>query len=90
VIASLAGDGIAIAVASATAASNALLRDGPAAALAYQREFARRARWPLVFAEILRAVAEAPAWARPVARLAQMHPSMLAWGAHATRIAEAA
>jgi len=90
VIASLAGDGIAIAVASATAASNALLRDGPEAAPAYQREFARRARRPLAFAEILRAVAETPAWARPVARLVHMRPTMLAWGAHATRIATAA
>ena len=90
VIASLAGDGIAIAVASATAASNALLRGGPEAAPAYQREFARRARWPLAFAEILRAVAETPTWARPVARLVHMRPSMLAWGAHATRIATAA
>jgi menaquinone-9 beta-reductase len=90
VIASLAGDGIAIAVASATAASNTLLRKGPDAAPAYQREFARRARWPLAFAEILRAVAETPAWARPVARLVHMRPSILAWGAHATRIATAA
>jgi len=90
VIASLAGDGIAIAAASATAASNALLRGGPDAAVAYQRDFARRARWPLAFAELLRAVAETPAWARPVARLVNMRPSMLAWGAHATRIATAA
>jgi len=89
VIASLAGDGIAIAIASATFASNALLRDGPAAAPAYQRDFARRARWPLAFGELLRGVAESPAWARPAARLISMRPSLLAWGAQATRIAAA-
>jgi flavin-dependent dehydrogenase len=87
VIASLAGDGIAIAVASATAAAMALLEGGPAAAPAYQRDFARRARYPLAFAEMLRMVAESPAWARPAARVLSARPSVLAWGARATRIA---
>jgi len=87
VIASLAGDGIGIAIASATAASKALLKGGPAAAAAYQREFARRARRPLACAELLRAVAESPAWSRPIARMLSVHPQVLAWGATATRIA---
>jgi len=90
VIASLAGDGIAIAIASATAAAHALLRGGPAAAPAFQRDFARAARWPLAFAETLRCIAETPGWARPVARMVAMRPDMLAWGARATRIAAAA
>jgi hypothetical protein len=90
VIASLAGDGIAIAIASAMAASRALLRGGPAAAPAYQRDFARRARAPLALAEMLRMVAERPGWARPVARLLSLHPQALAWGANATRIGAAA
>ena len=87
VIASLAGDGIAIALASATAASDALLRGGPAAAPAYQRDFARRAQRPLAFAEILRAVAERPAWARTISHLVKLRPGLLALGATATRIA---
>jgi len=87
VIASLAGDGIGIAVASATAASNAFLKGGPAAATAYQRDFARRARRPLACAELLRAIAESPAWSRPIARMLSIRPQILAWGATATRIA---
>ena len=87
VIASLAGDGIGIAVASATAASEALLQRGPAAAPAYQRDFARSARRPLAVAELLRAVAERPAWAGPIAHMLSVRPSILGLGASATRIA---
>jgi len=87
VIASLAGDGIGIAIASATAASDALLSGGPAAAPVYQRDFARRARRPLAVAELLRAVAERPAWARPIAHMLAVRPSILGLGATATRIA---
>ena len=57
-IASLAGDGIAVALASGAAAARACLNgDG---AEAYQRAFARRARRPLAIAESLRHMAEAP------------------------------
>lgn len=87
VIASLAGDGIAIAIASASAAAKALLEGGPAAATLYQRDFARRARRPLACAELLRAVAENPRWAQPVARILSLRSGLLAWGATATRIA---
>ncbi len=87
VIASLAGDGIGIAVASAAAAANAFLKGGPAAAPAYQRAFARRARRPLACAELLRAIAESPSWSRPIARMLSIRPQVLAWGATATRIA---
>jgi flavin-dependent dehydrogenase len=86
VIASLAGDGIAIAIASASVASETLLRDGPAAAPDYQRAFAARARWPLALAELLRAVAERPTLSRPISRLLQLQPRALAWGASLTRI----
>jgi flavin-dependent dehydrogenase len=86
VIASLAGDGIGIAIASATAAAKALLQHGPAASAAYQRDFARRARRPLACAELLRAVAESPGWSRPIARMLSACPQVLAWGATATRI----
>lgn len=87
VIASLAGDGIGIAIASATAASDAFLKGGPAAAPTYQRAFARRARRPLACAELLRAIAESPSWSRPIARMLSIRPQVLAWGATATRIA---
>lgn len=87
VIASLAGDGIGIAIASASAAAKALLEGGPNAAPLYQRAFARRARRPLACAELLRAVAENPRWAQPIARILSLRPDVLAWGATATRIA---
>lgn len=58
VIASLAGDGIAVALASGAAAAQACLHgDGPGAR-AYQRGFAKRARRPLAIAELLRGMAE--------------------------------
>lgn len=58
VIASLAGDGIAVALASGAAAAQACLHgDGPGAR-AYQRDFAKRARRPLAIAEMLRSMAE--------------------------------
>ena len=47
VIASLAGDGIAVALASGAAAAQACLHGDGAGARAYQRAFARRARRPL-------------------------------------------
>lgn len=57
VIASLAGDGIAVALASGAAAARACLQsDGPGAR-AYQRAFAGRARRPLAVAEALRRMA---------------------------------
>jgi flavin-dependent dehydrogenase len=59
VIASLAGDGIAIALTSAAAAAHACLHgDG---APAFQHAFAARARRPIAIAETLRHMAEAPA-----------------------------
>ena len=58
VIASLAGDGIAVALASGAAAARACLHgDGPGAR-AYQPAFARQARRPLAVAEALRHMAE--------------------------------
>ena len=90
VIASLAGDGIAIALASAIMASDALLHGGPEASRDYQRAFARRARRPLALAEMLRTMAEKPRWARPASRLLRFEPRALTWAAAATRIAATA
>jgi menaquinone-9 beta-reductase len=56
VIASLAGDGIAVALASGAAAARACLNGERAEA--YQSAFARRARRPIAIAEMLRHLAE--------------------------------
>ena len=85
VIASLAGDGIAIALASGRAAATAWLEGGDAAAPGYQHAFAARAARPLRIAEMLRAGAERPAVAAPL--LAIMHmPGALGLAARLTRI----
>ncbi|MDB5689493.1 MAG: hypothetical protein JWL91_1369 [Sphingomonas bacterium] len=61
VIASLAGDGVAIALASGRMAARHYLQGGAGAAPAYQRAFAAAARRPLRVAGALRAVGESPA-----------------------------
>jgi menaquinone-9 beta-reductase len=72
VIASLAGDGIAIALASARIAADHYIKHGPEGALAFQSHFSRVARRPLWFADRLRSMAEssglAPAGIATLAR----------------------
>lgn len=58
VIASLAGDGIAVALASGAAAAQACLHGDGKGARAYQQAFARRAARPVRIAEALRHMAE--------------------------------
>ena len=58
VIASLAGDGIAVALASGSAAAQACLHGDGSGARIYQRDFARRAARPVRIAEALRHMAE--------------------------------
>jgi flavin-dependent dehydrogenase len=83
VIASLAGDGIAVALASGAAAAHACLRgDG---AEAFQRDFARRARRPVALAEMLRHMAEAPVRRRLMMGLAGV-PGLAKLAARMTRI----
>lgn len=85
VIASLAGDGIAVALASGAAAASACLHgDGPGAR-AYQKAFARRAGRPLAVAETLRHMAEAPLRRRLLMRLAKV-PGLAGAAARLTRI----
>ncbi|TVV75394.1 NAD(P)/FAD-dependent oxidoreductase [Sphingomonas solaris] len=60
VIASLAGDGVAIALASGMAAAARFTAEGPAGAPAYQRAFARQSASPLRVAGTIRAVGEGP------------------------------
>lgn len=86
VVASLAGDGIAIALASGRAAAAAWLAGGEASAALYQRDFARRAALPIGIAESFRFAAERPALARPLVALLAKTPAMLGLGSRFTRI----
>ncbi len=85
VIASLAGDGIAVALASGAAAAQACLHGDGAGARAYQRAFARRARRPLAIAEMLRHMAGHPLRRRLMMGLAGV-PGLAAAAARLTRI----
>ncbi len=83
VIASLAGDGIAIALTSGTAAAHACLHgDG---APAFQRAFAKRAKRPVAIAETLRHMAEAPVRRRLMLGLAGV-PGIAKLAATLTRV----
>lgn len=83
VIASLAGDGIAVALASGAAAAQACLRgDG---APAYQRAFAARAKRPIAIAETLRHMAEAPLRRKAMLGLARL-PGLAKLAARLTRV----
>ncbi|WP_420138605.1 NAD(P)/FAD-dependent oxidoreductase [Sphingomonas sp.] len=86
VIASLAGDGIAIALSSGIAAADAWIDGGPEAAPAFQRRFARRAAWPIGAAETLRHASERPALAAPLLSLVATLPGSLGLAARITRI----
>ena len=83
VIASLAGDGIAIALASGAAAAHACLSGE--GATSYQRAFARRAKRPVAIAEMLRHMAESPLRRRLMLGLAGV-PGLAHAAARLTRI----
>lgn len=83
VIASLAGDGIAIALASGMAAADALIAGERASA--FQKRWSIRARRPLQVAEMLRHAAVAPVRRRMLAGLARV-PGAAALAARLTRI----
>jgi flavin-dependent dehydrogenase len=86
VIASLAGDGIAIALASAVRAAHGFLHDGPAAATAFQTDFARRTRRPIALANLLRHWGETPWIAGPLVGILGRVPGLLRQAAAMTRI----
>jgi flavin-dependent dehydrogenase len=87
VIASLAGDGIAIALDSAFRATHSFFADGAAAAADFQASFARRARRPLALAGLLRHMGETPWIAGPLIGLFGHAPGLLRGAAAMTRIA---
>lgn len=86
VIASLAGEGVGIAIASGTRAAHMLIAGGPDAAQAYQRALARRLRGPVRTAEGLRAIGERPAVAPLLAAAMRAAPGLARLLARATRI----
>ena len=86
VIPSLAGEGIAFALASGTLAAEAWLRGGAQAAPRYQRAFARKARLPVALAAHLWAQAERPAGATWITALASRWPMLARIAAQLTRI----
>ncbi|MDB5684625.1 MAG: monooxygenase FAD-binding protein [Sphingomonas bacterium] len=85
VIASLAGDGVAIALASGRLAARYHAADAASAAPAFQRAFAATARRPLAVAGGLRRLAESSG-APPLLRLFGNVPGLAALLARATRI----
>lgn len=88
VIASLAGDGIAIALTSGIAAAEAHLADR--AAPAFQSGFARQAARPLRIAQALRWAAERRGTRGLLVRAAGAMPGLARWAARRTRIAPSA
>jgi flavin-dependent dehydrogenase len=84
VIASLAGDGIAIALESGMAAARAVAGGIPAEA--YQRDWARRARQPIGLAEVLRWSAEHKVARQAMMGLLGWFPSLAPLAARLTRI----
>lgn len=86
VIASLAGDGVAIALASAHLASTAYLGGGAIAAIGFQHDFSRRARRPLGLAGMLRRFGEHRALARSLVGLLGHFPGLVRAAATATRV----
>lgn len=87
VIPSLAGDGVAIALASATLAARTWLRREDAAA--YERRLRQRIRHPLRLASILHAGCMTPALQPFALALARVRPGIMGVLAGATRIATA-
>lgn len=89
VIPSLAGEGMGIAIASGTAAADALLRGGADAAASWQRDFAATSRRPVRNARWLRDLAEHDGGARTMLFATRHLPSSAGLVANATRIAHA-
>jgi flavin-dependent dehydrogenase len=86
VIASLVGDGIAMALASGIAAAEALLAGGAAAAPAFQRALATRNAMPIRIAELVRGSAERPGLARAALPILGHAPGLIRMAANATRV----
>lgn len=86
VIASLAGDGIAIALRSAAMAADQYVKHGPDGATGFQRHLARIARRPLRIASMLRGLAESGSLAPIGIRALDAFPTAALVATRATRI----
>lgn len=86
VIPSLAGEGMAIAIASGMAAADAYRTGGSAAALSFQQQFAARLRQPIKVASLAWHAGERPWLATIAIRLARASPALLPLLARATRV----
>lgn len=86
VIASLAGDGIAIALASGRMAAGHYLSGGAEVALSYQAAFSRTARKPLWIADRLRSLAEKPGMASAAVAMMSLFPGTARAASRITRI----
>lgn len=86
VIPSLAGEGMAIAVASAMAAADAYIGGGESSAAEFQRRFAKTLRRPINVAMAVWQLAERPVTARAAIGLARMMPPLMPLLARLTRI----
>lgn len=84
VIASLAGEGIGIALASGVAAARALIAGGSSSD--FQRAFASRLARPMATASAIRALAERPATAAAITSMVRAAPSLAHVVARLTRI----
>ncbi len=87
-IASLAGDGIAIALTSGMSAATAFARHGPGGAEIFQQRFSGKAARPLALASALRQAAENPVRRGILMHLLGLFPALAALAARATRIDE--
>lgn len=86
VIASLAGDGIAMALASGQSAAQAFVASGPEAAQSWQEAWARKCRSPVVIAETFRRAAQAPISRGAALHVMQLFPGLASAAARLTRI----
>lgn len=88
VIASLAGDGVAIALTSGMEAASFYLHHGRDGAEAYQRSFSRSAARPLLIAGLLRSAAENGRSRGLLLAITRTAPSLAALAARLTRIGQ--
>jgi flavin-dependent dehydrogenase len=86
VIASLAGDGVAIALSSGRMAAEHYLKDSPDSAISYQQAFSRTSRQPLWIAERLRSIAEKSGIAAAAIAALSLFPGAARAASRVTRI----
>jgi hypothetical protein len=86
VIASLAGDGVAIALTSGIEAASVYLSQGAGGAASFQSRFSKRAARPLLIAGLLRSAAENGRSRAMLLSLTRTAPGLAALAARLTRV----